>query len=106
LLDENLSEQLVRVLAPRFSESLHVRLLNLGGASDLELWKVAIDYGCVLVTKDEDFVKLSVLRGFPPNVDGLLLTLFNAEQREMCRAVIVDIAHHRALTSKINESGA
>lgn len=68
LLDENLSEQLVRALDGRFAESLHVRLLGLGGASDLQLWNLAIAEGCVLVTKDEDFVKLSVLRGPPPKV--------------------------------------
>ena len=68
LLDENLSEQLVRALAPRFQESLHVRLLGLGGASDLRLWDLAAANECVLVTKDEDFVKLSVLRGPPPKV--------------------------------------
>ena len=68
LLDENLSEQLVRALAPRFAESLHVRLLGLGGAADLQLWNLAVAEGCVFVTKDEDFVKLSVLRGPPPKV--------------------------------------
>ena len=45
-----------------------MRLLGLGGASDFQLWDLAIAERCVLVTKDEDFVKLSVLRGPPPKV--------------------------------------
>ena len=68
LLDENLSERLVLTLAPRFMGSLHVRQLGLGGTADVRLWELAITEGCVLVTKDEDFVKLSVLRGPPPKV--------------------------------------
>jgi predicted nuclease of predicted toxin-antitoxin system len=68
LLDENLSEQLVRTLAPRFPNSLHARGLGLGGAPDLALWDRAVAEDCTFVTKDEDFVKLSVLRGPPPKV--------------------------------------
>ena len=68
LLDENLSERLVRSLSGRFPDSLHVRALGLGGTTDLALWDLAIREECVLVTKDEDFVRLSVLRGAPPKV--------------------------------------
>lgn len=68
LLDENVSERLVRTLAVRYADSLHVRMLGLHGAADLHLWDLAIREGCVLVTKDEDFVTLSVLRGAPPKV--------------------------------------
>jgi predicted nuclease of predicted toxin-antitoxin system len=32
------------------------------------VWQHAIDLGCLLVTKDEDFHRLSVLRGTPPKV--------------------------------------
>lgn len=68
LLDENLSERLLLSLAPRFAASLHVRQLGLGGTTDVHLWELAITEHCVLLTKDEDFVKLSVLRGPPPKV--------------------------------------
>ena len=40
----------------------------MGGASDANLWDVAQRDGFLLVTKDEDFVTLSVLRGHPPKV--------------------------------------
>lgn len=76
LLDENLSERLIPALAPHFPGALHVRVLGLGGATDTRLWEVAAREGCVLVTKDEDFVQLSVLRGPPPKV--LWLNVGNA----------------------------
>lgn len=68
LLDENLSERLIPLLIERFPHSTHVRLIGLGGASDTTIWKWASEQGLVLVTKDEDFLDLSVARGFPPKV--------------------------------------
>jgi predicted nuclease of predicted toxin-antitoxin system len=68
LFDEQLSEQLPRLLAGAFPESLHVRQLGAGGASDEVVWRLAAERGCLLVTKDEDFHRLSVLQGPPPKV--------------------------------------
>ena len=68
LFDEQLSEELVTALHDLFPDSLHVRLLGKGGAADSIIWQLAREYGCVLVTKDEDFHRLSVLRGAPPKV--------------------------------------
>lgn len=68
LIDENLSESLVAALAPLFPNSLHVRLLGLGGAGDRTVWNAAREHGCTLLTRDEDFLQLSVLHGQPPKV--------------------------------------
>lgn len=68
LLDENLSERLLPLLLDRFPDSSHVRLLGLGGADDPVIWEQALSEGALLVTKDEDFLRLSVTRGFPPKV--------------------------------------
>lgn len=76
LLDENLSERLLPLIRGRFPESKHVRLLGLGGADDLTLWERARCDGDLLVTKDEDFLRLSVSRGFPPKV--ICLAIGNA----------------------------
>jgi predicted nuclease of predicted toxin-antitoxin system len=73
LFDEQLSEELVPLLADLFPDSLHVRLLGAGGAADAAIWQLAIEYHCVIVTKDEDFSRLSVLRGAPPKVVWLRL---------------------------------
>jgi predicted nuclease of predicted toxin-antitoxin system len=68
LFDENLSEALVTALADLYPGSLHVRALGRGGASDLDVWTLAAREGCILVTRDEDFLRLSTLRGAPPKV--------------------------------------
>jgi predicted nuclease of predicted toxin-antitoxin system len=73
LFDEQLSEKLVSLLDDIFPESLHVRLLRAGGSPDLTVWQLAQERGCLLVTKDEDFHRLSVLRGAPPKVVWLRL---------------------------------
>lgn len=68
LFDEQLAEDLCQLLGVGFPDSLHIRLLGRGGASDEEIWQLALEHRCVLVTKDEDFHRLSVLRGAPPKV--------------------------------------
>lgn len=68
LFDEQLSESLLQHLKDLSQDAVHVRLLGLGGAGDEVVWQRAIDLGCVLVTKDEDFHRLSVLKGAPPKV--------------------------------------
>lgn len=68
LFDEQLSEVLVRKLVDVFPHALHVRLLNRGGAPDPDVWELARAHGCVLVTKDGDFHRLSLLHGAPPKV--------------------------------------
>ncbi len=68
LFDEQLSEALVHKLAGVFPDALHVRLLDRGGAPDPDVWNLAREHGCILVTKDEDFHRLSLLRGAPPKV--------------------------------------
>ena len=68
LFDENLAARLVRDLAEFYPESAHVSALGLGGTSDRAVWARAMADGFILVTKDEDFHRLSVLRGPPPKV--------------------------------------
>jgi len=68
LFDEQLPEQLCEQLSELFPGSLHVRRLGAAGASDTAVWDLARSSGCALVTKDEDFHRLSVLRGAPPLV--------------------------------------
>ena len=51
-----------------FPSSAHVRDVGLVGADDIVIWRLAADNGYVLVTKDDDFVELSILRGAPPKI--------------------------------------
>lgn len=68
LLDQNVSPSLVGHLSDVFPGSAHVFGLNLSKASDLSIWLCARDNDFLLVSKDADFVELTMLRGFPPKV--------------------------------------
>lgn len=65
LLDENLSERLLPLLTERFPSSNAI-------------WEWASQQNLVLVTKDEDFLDLSVTRGCPPKV--VCLAIGNARE--------------------------
>ncbi len=68
LFDENLPTKLVHLLEDAYPGSAHVQGLGLSGAADRTVWDRAADGGFILVTKDEDFHRLSVMLGPPPKV--------------------------------------
>jgi predicted nuclease of predicted toxin-antitoxin system len=68
LFDENLSPDLPRLLAGEFPDSAHLRNLGLVGADDAVIWQAAAAQGFTLVSKDDDFLELAILRGAPPKV--------------------------------------
>lgn len=88
LLDENLSERPVSALKQRFPDSSHVRALSLGGADDTAIWDCARNESFVLVTKDEDFIALSVMRGTPPKV--VWLNIGNAGNQEIAALLLLN----------------
>ena len=68
LLDQNLSDQLVVLLADLFPNSTHVKTIGLDTATDTELWNYARDNDYFIVSKDADFRNRSVVHGYPPKV--------------------------------------
>jgi predicted nuclease of predicted toxin-antitoxin system len=68
LLDENLSRRIVPFLQQNYPESSQVVLLGLQAATDLEIWEYAKVNGYVIVTRDNDFLDLSLLKGAPPKL--------------------------------------
>ncbi len=68
LVDEKLSARLVPAAAGVYPGSAHVLDVGLGGVPDERVWEYAAVGGFVLVTKDEDVHRLSVLRDPPPKV--------------------------------------
>jgi predicted nuclease of predicted toxin-antitoxin system len=70
----------------------------LEGAKDAAIWAYAAEHEFVLVTKDEDFHRLSVFRGFPPKV--LWVRLGNCTTREVAellerhRPSVIDFVAH------------
>jgi predicted nuclease of predicted toxin-antitoxin system len=93
LFDEQLSEALVQRVADEFPGALHVRVLRRGGALDLDVWEMAREHGCVLVTKDEDFHRLSLLRGAPPKV--VWLRIGNCATEDISRLLRMHADHIR-----------
>jgi predicted nuclease of predicted toxin-antitoxin system len=73
LFDENLAPRLVAALADIYPNSAHVRDVELEGSPDSAIWEHAAAGGFLLVTKDDDFHRLSVLCGFPPKVAWIRL---------------------------------
>lgn len=102
LLDENLSESVLPAIADLYPDSLHVRVLGAGGASDDMVWRLAKDHGCVLVTRDEDFLRLSIVRGAPPKV--VWLAVGNCSNQKIVSLLrkhhpeLLDFARHEQAT--------
>jgi predicted nuclease of predicted toxin-antitoxin system len=83
LFDENLAPRLTVAVADLYPNSDHVCNVGLGGAADVAVWAHAAAGRFMLVTKDEDFHRLSVLRGFPPKV--LWIRLGNCSTADVAR---------------------
>jgi predicted nuclease of predicted toxin-antitoxin system len=83
LFDENLAGRLVEAVADVYPGSLHVGDLGLLGASDLAIWQQARENDLTVVTKDEDFHRMSVLLGPPPKV--IWLRLGNCSTEDIIR---------------------
>jgi len=73
LFDHNLSHKLVERLADLCSGSTQTRLLGFARTADPEIWFYARTHDFIIVTKDNDFAELAVLRGAPPKVVWLRL---------------------------------
>jgi predicted nuclease of predicted toxin-antitoxin system len=76
---------LVLLVASTYPECTHLESLGLLGATDRAVWKQAGEGGYVLVTKDADFHRLSILLGPPPKV--VWLRIGNASPMEVAQAL-------------------
>ncbi len=92
LFDQNLSPKLVNRLADLFPNSRHVQSENLDCADDNQVWEHARLNGFAIVSKDEDYNNLSVLRGTPPKVLWIQLgNCTTAQVEALFRARFADI---------------
>ncbi len=73
LFDQNLSPKLMRLLADLFPGSEHVQSVGLDCAEDDRIWRFAIQNGFAILSQDEDYNNLSIIRGTPPKVIWLQL---------------------------------
>lgn len=68
LLDANLSWRLVKSISFEFPDTKHINELLTQPAKDIEIWNLALKYGFIIVTNDEDFLNLILVKGFPPKI--------------------------------------
>lgn len=68
LVDAQLPPALATFLSQRGFEAKSARDLNLSGATDTEIWRVAKAENWVVVTKDEDFAQRSIRETSGPQV--------------------------------------
>jgi predicted nuclease of predicted toxin-antitoxin system len=55
-------------LSDLYPGSIHVSIVGMGNALDIEIWQYAYDHDYMIVTKDADFSELGLLKGFPPKI--------------------------------------
>ncbi|GHM99178.1 hypothetical protein WSM22_06680 [Cytophagales bacterium WSM2-2] len=68
LLDENISFRVAKSIETNFPGSTHISLINDGLKEDLQIFKYAAVNNFAIVTFDEDFYDLQLLRGYPPKI--------------------------------------
>lgn len=98
LLDENLSPRLASALKDVYPGSVHVRDVQLKGTSDEQIWLFAANNNYTIVTKDDDFRGMSLLRGAPPKV--IWLVVGNTSTAEILRILL---AHTTAIEAFVSE---
>lgn len=87
LLDENLSWRMVKKLRPHFSEVTHVSSLDIKQpATDLAIWNFAKENGFTIVSKDDDFEKIVILKKGPPKL--LFLKTNNLDTNKLVSILI------------------
>jgi predicted nuclease of predicted toxin-antitoxin system len=70
LLDANLSWRLSKSLKNAGIESVHVDFEKSLKQSpkDIDIWNFSLKNEWIILTNDEDFVDLAILKGFPPKI--------------------------------------
>jgi predicted nuclease of predicted toxin-antitoxin system len=69
LLDANISWKLTNSLSEIFGDCAHVDKIGITvPAQDVDIWAYAKDHEYIIVTKDNDFVDLLEVKGYPPKI--------------------------------------
>lgn len=68
LLDENISFRVLKSIISVFPQSIHVTNDSASVKRDLEIFQNAKENDYTILTFDEDFYDLQLLRGYPPKI--------------------------------------
>ncbi len=100
LLDENLSWRLIKKLQLNFGVVKHINeFSNQKVLSDLEIWKICLNKNFTIITIDEDFEDISVLRGFPPKV--IIIRRQNLSSNQIAELLLTNT---NSITEFLNEN--
>ncbi|WP_366185723.1 DUF5615 family PIN-like protein [Flavobacterium ovatum] len=87
LLDENLSWRMIKQLKPFFTEVVHASELKISQpATDISIWSYAKKHGFTIISKDDDFEKIVLLRKAPPKL--IYLKTFNLSTKGLLDLII------------------
>ena len=86
LFDENLSPRLVGEVGTQWPDCVHVDGVGLRAASDEAIWAYAQGHGYTIVSKDDDFRSLALVRGAPPKV--IWLQVGNSSTARIARILL------------------
>lgn len=87
LLDANISWRIIKLVGDNFSDSLHAKDLKINQpAKDIEIWQFAKQNNFTILTHDDDFEKLLLLKGVPPKV--IILKTFNKNTKQIAEILI------------------
>ena len=85
LIDNHLPEALGHWLIAEGHTAIHVRKSMMNRASDLFIWEHAANNNCVIITKDEDFPDMALLR--PEFVPVIWLRIGNCRKKALLEFV-------------------
>lgn len=68
IVDAQLPPALARFIEARGHEAKHVLELGIETESDQRIWQVALEGDAVIITKDEDFIRLRSVRASGPAI--------------------------------------
>lgn len=102
LLDANVSPQLVWMLADIFPGSRHVFDVGDIASDDALIWAYAKQHDVVIVSKDTDFLEMSLLYGPPPKV--ILLRSGNVPTARIERSLRKHLKDIERFLADANES--
>jgi predicted nuclease of predicted toxin-antitoxin system len=87
LLDENLSWRMIKMLESISEEIIHVSNLKITQPSDdISIWNYAKKNGFTIISKDDDFEKIVLMRKAPPKL--IYLKTYNLDTKKLVDLMI------------------
>lgn len=102
LFDENLSALLVGAFASEFPGSASVASVGLVSGTDLDVWVYARQHDFTVISKDDDFRHLSLVRGAPPKV--IVVRIGNASTAKIETCIRAQLLRIKTFELSSNES--